>query len=116
MILTYGDDFLSLHDNECIPCKGGVPPLNSKQIDPLLQQLGLDWSVVGQHHIERIWGFEDFKAALEFVNSAGDICEKQAHHADFELGWGRVKVSIWTHKIDGLTESDFFLAAKINQI
>jgi 4a-hydroxytetrahydrobiopterin dehydratase len=116
MTLTFGADYLSLHDNECIPCKGGVPPLTESQIKPLLSQLDSDWNVIEQHHLERVWKFEDFKTALGFVNAAGNICENQGHHADFELGWGRVKVSIWTHKIDGLTESDFFLAAKMNQI
>ena len=116
MTLIFGADLMSLHTNECIPCKGGIPPLNKSQISPLIEELGNDWIVVNDHHLERKFEFNDFQTALDFVNSAGEICEQQAHHADFELGWGRVKVSIWTHKIDGLAESDFYLAAKINQI
>ena len=75
-----------------------------------------DSKLIDVHHIERVWIFSNFEAALEFVNAAGAICEEQDHHADFELGWGRVKAMIWTHKINGLTESDFFLAAKFDQI
>ena len=80
----------------------------------LLEQIDDDWSIVDNRHIERSWTFDDFMGALEFVNSAGKICEIEGHHADFEFGWGRVKVIIWTHKINGLTESDFILAAKLD--
>ena len=107
---------MSLHEKKCIPCEGGVPPLNSEEIKPLISQLGDGWEVVEQHHLQRTWGFEDFATALQFVNDAGEICEQEFHHADFELGWGRVKVMIWTHKIDGLTESDFILASKMDQL
>ena len=79
-----------------------------------LGQINEEWSLIENHHIERTWGFDNFEDALEFVNSAGRICEDEGHHADFELGWGRVKVIIWTHKINGLTESDFILAAKLD--
>ncbi len=75
-----------------------------------------DWDVIDGHHLERVWTFRDFESALDFVNAAGAICEQQGHHADFEFGWGRVKALIWTHKIDGLTESDFILAAKFDEI
>ena len=80
----------------------------------LLGQINEEWFLIENHHIERTWGFDNFEDALEFVNSAGRICEDEGHHADFELGWGRVKVIIWTHKINGLTESDFILAAKLD--
>jgi len=116
MIHTFGVEILSLHEKKCIPCDGGIPPLNSTEIEPLISQLDNDWEVVEQHHLQRTWGFEDFATALQFVNQAGDICEQEFHHADFELGWGRVKVMIWTHKIDGLTESDFVLASKIDHL
>ena len=116
MIHTFGVEILSLHEKKCIPCEGGVPPLNSEEIKPLISQLGDGWEVVEQHHLQRTWGFEDFATALQFVNDAGEICEQEFHHADFELGWGRVKVMIWTHKIDGLTESDFILASKMDQL
>ena len=116
MIPIYGADLVSLKDKRCIPCEGGIPPLKSEEIIPLIQQIKDDWTVIADHHIEREFKFSDFQNALDFVNHAGKICEDEGHHADFELSWGRVKVMIWTHKIDGLTESDFFLAAKIDDI
>ncbi len=88
--------------------------MNEEDAMKLLEQIDEDWSIVNNRHIERSWTFEDFMGALEFVNSAGEICENENHHADFEFGWGRVKVLIWTHKINGLTESDFILAAKLD--
>ncbi|MAZ23516.1 MAG: pterin-4-alpha-carbinolamine dehydratase [Euryarchaeota archaeon] len=97
-------------------CEGGQPPLTEEQISELLPGLSQDWKVIENHHLRREWGFSDFASALEFVNLAGGICEDEGHHADFEVGWGRVKAEIWTHKIDGLTESDFYLAAKFDRI
>ncbi|MBK70196.1 MAG: pterin-4-alpha-carbinolamine dehydratase [Euryarchaeota archaeon] len=97
-------------------CEGGQPALTESQISDLLPGLSEGWRVVENHHLEREWGFHDFSTALEFVNLAGEICEEEGHHADFEVGWGRVKAEIWTHKIDGLTESDFYLAAKFDRI
>ena len=105
-----------LAKKECIPCKGGVPPMGLEQAEEMIRQIHSDWKLIDTHHIERVWIFNDFESALQFVNAAGAICEEQNHHADFELGWGRVKAMIWTHKINGLTESDFFLAAKFDEI
>jgi len=115
--MTYhGVECLALHENRCVPCEGGVLPLSDNERVPLLSQLDDAWTVVNGHHLERNWKFDDFQLALDFVNSAGAICEEQFHHADFELGWGRAKVTIWTHKIDGMTKSDFVLAAKLDQL
>ena len=105
-----------LAKKECIPCKGGVPPMGLEQAEEMIRQIHSDWKLIDTHHIERVWIFNYFESALQFVNAAGEICEEQNHHADFELGWGRVKAMIWTHKINGLTESDFFLAAKFDEI
>ena len=98
----------------CIPCQGGVPPLNTNEMEKLITNLNAKWEIIDNHHLQRVWEFNDFKEALEFTNLAGEICEEQNHHADFELSWGRVKVKIFTHKIDGLVESDFILAAKFD--
>jgi len=80
-----------------------------------LQAQVKDWEVIKNHHIEREFQFPDFKTALGFVDKVGAIAEEQGHHPDIFLAWGKVRVSIWTHKIDGLTESDFILAAKIDR-
>ena len=87
-----------------------------EQAEEMIRQIHSDWKLIDTHHIERFWIFPDFESALLFVNAAGAICEEQNHHADFELGWGRAKAMIWTHKINGLSESDFFLAAKFDEI
>ena len=116
MIHIYGGDYIALDKKKCIPCSGEIPAMNLQQIKPLLAQINEDWKLVEVHHIEREFLFEDFVSALHFVNSAGEICEQENHHADFQLSWGRVGVSIWTHKIDGLAEADFILAAKIDKI
>ena len=116
MILICGDDRLTLHEKKCIPCQGGVPPLTLREIEPYMEQIHADWNLIADHHIERVLSFDDFQNALDFVNKAGEICEQEDHHADFELSWGRVKIMIWTHKIDGLNEADFILAAKIDNI
>jgi 4a-hydroxytetrahydrobiopterin dehydratase len=98
----------------CVPCRGGVPPLQGAEIPPLLAQLEDGWEVVDEHHLTRTFPFPDFVTALAFVNRLGAIAEEQGHHPDLLLRWGSVQVDIWTHKIDGLTESDFILAAKAN--
>ena len=111
-----GESLDNLSDMECIPCKGGVPPLSEEESSAFLSQIHDDWAVVENHHLTRTWSFQDFASALEYTNQLGEICEQQNHHADFELGWGRVVAVIYTHKIDGLTESDFVLAAKFDTI
>jgi 4a-hydroxytetrahydrobiopterin dehydratase len=104
-----------LASKECIPCKGGVPPLKGDAIARLLDQLGEGWDVVDEHHLEKVYTFKDFREALDFTNRVGDIAESQGHHPEIHLGWGRVKLEVWTHKIDGLTESDFVFAAKVEK-
>ena len=105
-----------LASKECVPCRGGVPPLPADEIAALLEKLGGGWNVVDNHHLEKRYEFEDFKQALDFTNRVGELAESQGHHPDIYLAWGQVKLTIWTHKIDGLTESDFVLAAKADQL
>ena len=104
-----------LASRECVPCRGGVPPLKGDEIQDLLTKLD-QWSVVSEHHLIKVYKFKDFKESLAFVNRVGELAEQQGHHPDICFGWGRVEVTIWTHKIDGLTESDFILAAKIDAL
>lgn len=104
-----------LSQKNCIPCKGGTPPLNPKEIQTLQIQVP-DWKIIDDHHLARLFEFPDFLKALEFTNQLGAIAEDQGHHPNIYLTWGKVEVQIWTHEIDGLTESDFILAAKFDQI
>lgn len=105
----------NLADQTCVPCRGGVPPLTEEQQAPLLKQIP-DWKVEGGHHLVRDYKFDDFLSALAFTSAAGKVAEEQGHHPEITVGWGHAKVAIWTHKIDGLTESDFILAAKLDQL
>ena len=106
---------MELAQKQCVPCRGGVPPLKGAELDSLKRQVS-GWEVANEHHLKKTYTFPDFVKALDFVNKAGAIAEQQGHHPDLYLSWGKVGVEIWTHKIDGLTESDFILAAKLDQI
>ncbi len=105
----------SLADKTCVPCKGGIPPLKGAELHKVLQHLP-KWKAVEEHHITRAYTFPDFKKALDFVNHVGALAEEQGHHPDILLGWGKAEVTLWTHKVDGLTESDLIMAAKIDRL
>jgi 4a-hydroxytetrahydrobiopterin dehydratase len=104
-----------LAQRTCVPCRGGVPPLKGPELANLAKQVP-GWKVMEEHHIVKTFDFPDFVSALKFTNAIGGIAEEQGHHPDILLRWGSVTVTTWTHKIDGLTESDFILAAKIDEI
>lgn len=97
----------------CVPCRGGVPPLRVAEQQILLEQLD-GWKIDEAQHLVKTYPFPDFSEALAFVNRVGALAEEQGHHPDLHLSWGVVRVELWTHKIDGLTESDFIMAAKID--
>ncbi|MBV9718225.1 MAG: 4a-hydroxytetrahydrobiopterin dehydratase [Candidatus Eremiobacteraeota bacterium] len=108
----------------CVPCRGGVPPLTDEQIAPLLAQLGAGWRIVERDDAKRgtikilcgTYRFENFAEAMQTAIRVGDMAEEQQHHPDLHVSWGRLAVEIWTHKIGGLTESDFIFAAKCDAI
>jgi len=103
-----------LADKKCVPCRGGVPPLKGAALKKLHDQVP-EWTVENEHHLQREFRFPDFKQALAFVNRVGEIAEQEGHHPDILLAWGKAAITLWTHKIDGLTESDFIMAAKIDR-
>ena len=105
-----------LASRDCVPCKGGTSPLAGAELEALRRQLGGEWSVVEGHHLEKTYRFRDYRAALAFTNRVGELAEAQFHHPDLHLAWGRVTLTIWTHTIDGLTESDFVFAAKADRL
>jgi 4a-hydroxytetrahydrobiopterin dehydratase len=103
-------------DRSCTPCQEGADPLRGEQIRRLSGELASEWHVVREHHLEREFKFKDFRKALDFVNEVGAIAEEQGHHPDVYLSYGKVRIQLWTHKIDGLHENDFILAAKIDAL
>jgi 4a-hydroxytetrahydrobiopterin dehydratase len=103
----------SLASQHCVPCQGGVPRLTGEEIAPLLRQLD-GWEVVEEHHLSKEYRFANFADALAFVNRLGAVAEREGHHPDIAFGWGYARLQIYTHAIDGLTDSDFILAAKID--
>lgn len=105
-----------LTSKTCTPCKEGAQPLKGDALTDLARQLSNDWSLVGEHHLERTFTFDDFKQALAFTNRVGEIAEEQGHHPDITLTWGKVGIKMWTHKVDGLTENDFIFAAKTDAL
>lgn len=105
-----------LSEMTCEPCRGGVPPLTKPEIENYMSQLGGNWKVVDDHHLEKSFAFGDFAEALAFTNRVGELAEAQGHHPDVHLSWGKVGITLWTHKIDGLSQADFVLAAKIDDL
>ncbi len=102
-----------LASKTCVPCRGDTPAIKGNHLERFMQ-LVPKWKVVNEHHIVREFKFPDFRRALDFVNRVGELAEQQGHHPDIFLAWGRAEVTLWTHKIDGLSESDFIMAAKID--
>ncbi len=105
-----------LAEKQCVPCKGGVPPLAGEELARLSRELGGNWRVINGHHLEKEYLFKNFREALSVTVKLGELAEAEGHHPDIYLAWGKVKVTLWTHKIDGLTESDFILAAKADRL
>jgi len=105
-----------LASRQCIPCQGGVDPLKGEDLAALERELGNDWKVVDEHHLTKTYRFPDFKQALEHTNRLGELAEEVGHHPEITLGWGRVEVELYTHKIDGLAEADFVWAAKADRL
>jgi 4a-hydroxytetrahydrobiopterin dehydratase len=105
----------NLADKKCVPCRGEVPAIKGAELKNLHKDIP-QWSVVDEHHLKRDFKFPDFAKALAFVNLVGALAEEQGHHPDILLAWGKAEITLWTHKIDGLTESDFIMAAKIDRL
>lgn len=104
-----------LASRSCVPCHGGVPRLRGEALGNFARQMP-EWELVEEHHLRRRWEFSNFRDALAFVNRVGAVAEDEGHHPDFSFGWGYAEITIYTHAIDGLSESDFILAAKIERL
>src|SRR3954463_9815556 len=105
---------MNLSDKKCVPCEGGVPKLTGEQVQEMLAKVN-GWEA-GDDKIRKSRTFFDFAAAMEFVNAMAEVAEDEGHHPDFCVHFNRVDVTIWTHAIGGLSENDFILAAKIDEI
>jgi 4a-hydroxytetrahydrobiopterin dehydratase len=105
-----------LEKGKCAPCQIGAEPLNGEAIEKLLRRLAEGWRVTDQRYLEKEYKFKNFRLALDFVNKIGELAESEGHHPDIYLAWGKVKVKLWTHKINGLHNNDFILAAKTDKL
>jgi len=105
-----------LSKKRCVPCEGGLAPVKGAELVDLVEQIGDRWIVVEEHHLEAKFSFDDFMQGLEFTNRVGELAEDEGHHPDILLSYGRVEIKLWTHAIDGLSENDFILAAKIDEL
>jgi 4a-hydroxytetrahydrobiopterin dehydratase len=105
---------MQLADKKCTPCEGGTKPLSIEQARKLGEQI-LGWKI-DDKHIEKTFKFENFAQAMEFANKIAKIAEEENHHPELHVSWGKVRVELYTHKIGGLSENDFVLAAKIERL
>ncbi len=115
MGLTQKDED-DLAERKCMPCAGGVEPLKGDALEKLLARLNNGWQIIKDHHLEKQYKFKDFSQALQFVNKAGQTAEELGHHPDIYLAWGKVRLTVWTHKIKGLHENDFIFAARADKL
>lgn len=106
---------MSLSEKKCVPCRGGIPALTPQEVKPLLEEVN-GWTVVDDFKLKQSFKFDNFKDAMNLANKIAEIAENEGHHPDLLVRWGELVVEIWTHKVNGLTESDFILAAKIDKI
>ncbi|UCD53088.1 MAG: 4a-hydroxytetrahydrobiopterin dehydratase [Phycisphaerales bacterium] len=107
---------VGLDRKSCVPCRGGVEPLKGEKLSAYAALLDRQWRVIDEHHLHREYRFPNFRQALDFVNKVGALAEAEGHHPDLHLGYGMVRITLWTHKIDGLHENDFILASKIDRL
>ncbi|MEN1761035.1 4a-hydroxytetrahydrobiopterin dehydratase [Anoxynatronum sibiricum] len=105
-----------LADLKCLPCSLGTPPLAGDELKTFLEQLDSQWILVNDHHLERTFTFKNFQQALDFTNEIGHLAEDEGHHPNISLSWGKVVLTLYTHKIDGLSDADFVFAAKIDRM
>ena len=107
---------MNLYEKKCVACKQGTKPLKGEELNVFYKQINPDWKLIDEHHLKREYAFKNFSQALEFTNQIGQLAEEQRHHPDIFLSWGKVVLTVFTHKIKGLSESDFIFAAKCDQI
>ena len=106
---------MALADQKCIACSGDTPPLTDAEIAPLMAQVE-GWEIDAEGHLRKDYKLKDFVAAVDLVNAITPVAEAEGHHPDLQVCWGKVGVELWTHAINGLSEADFIMAAKIDRV
>jgi len=108
--------FMDLSDKKCVPCEGGVLPLNPEEVAELKKSLSAGWIVLENIRIKKEFSFVNFKHTMDFVNRVANLAEEEGHHPDMHVYYGKVIIEFWTHAINGLSENDFIMAAKIDKL
>lgn len=107
---------MDLTNKKCVPCEGGVPPFTPEEVETYQKEIDPEWNVLEGKRLERRYKFKNFKEAMQFVNKVAEVAEEQQHHPDIKIFYSLVTITLWTHAISGLSENDFIMAAKIDQI
>jgi 4a-hydroxytetrahydrobiopterin dehydratase len=107
---------MDLSKKKCIPCEGGIPPLTGKEITEYKKQISADWNVIDNNKITKEFYFVSYRQTMDFINKVADIAEEERHHPVLHIYFGRAVAELWTHSINGLSENDFILAAKIDKL
>jgi 4a-hydroxytetrahydrobiopterin dehydratase len=107
---------MKLINKKCVPCEGGIPSLTSKEIAEYMKQISKEWVLTDEKKISRNFAFVNYRHTIDFVNKVADLAEEEGHHPVMNVSYGKIHIEIWTHAIDGLSENDFILAAKIDNI
>lgn len=107
---------MDLSKKKCVPCEGGIPPLNENEITEYIKHLSKEWKVIENSKISKEFFFVSYRHTIDFVNKVADIAEEEGHHPVLQIFYGRAIVELWTHSVNGLSENDFILAAKIDKL
>ncbi|MEX0685478.1 MAG: 4a-hydroxytetrahydrobiopterin dehydratase [Balneolales bacterium] len=107
---------LNLKERKCSACSGDTPSLQGEELQRYYNRISKHWNLVDGHHLERTYVFKNFRQALDFTNKVGELSEEEGHHPDIYLTWGKVKLTVYTHAIDALSENDFIWATKVDEL
>jgi 4a-hydroxytetrahydrobiopterin dehydratase len=107
---------MDLTSKKCIPCEGGIPPLNQEEIDVLRESIRDDWTVTENKRLRKEYFFVNYQHTMDFVNKVAALAEEEGHHPVMHVYYARVEIELWTHAIDGLSENDFIMAAKTDNL
>jgi len=107
---------MDLTKKKCLPCEGGMPSLNPKEVAELKNNINTAWQLAQNNKLSREFMFVNFRHTMDFVNKVADLAEMEGHHPVMHVQYGMVVIELWTHAINGLSENDFIMAAKIDRL